>query len=110
MLAGLAAVTSRVELGPLVACTAFRAPALLARAAAAVDEIAGGRLRVALGSGWNEEEFRAFGLPFDRRAARFEEAFEQIRRLLAGERVTEEGAFSRLEDAVLLRRRRARRR
>jgi alkanesulfonate monooxygenase SsuD/methylene tetrahydromethanopterin reductase-like flavin-dependent oxidoreductase (luciferase family) len=98
VLAALAAVTSRVELGPLVACTAFRPPALLARAAAAVDEIAGSRLRVALGSGWNEEEFRAFGLPFDRRAARFEEAFEQIRRLLAGERVT----HGRLEDAVLL--------
>ncbi len=88
VLAAIAAVTSRVELGPLVACTAFRPPALLARAAAAVDELSGGRLRVALGSGWNEEEFRAFGLPFDRRVSRFEEAFEQIRRLLAGERVT----------------------
>ena len=43
---------------------------------------------VAVGSGWNEEEFRAFGIPFDRRIARFEEAFEIVRRLLAGERVT----------------------
>lgn len=102
ILAGLAAVTSRVELGPLVACTAFRQPALLARAAAAVDEISGGRLRVALGSGWNEAEFTAFGLPFDRRTPRFEEAFEIIRRLLAGERVTVDGAFTRLADAVLL--------
>jgi alkanesulfonate monooxygenase SsuD/methylene tetrahydromethanopterin reductase-like flavin-dependent oxidoreductase (luciferase family) len=102
VLAALATVTSRVELGPLVACTAFRPPGLLARAAAAVDEISAGRLRVALGSGWNEAEFAAFGLPFDRRAARFEEAFDQIRRLLAGERVTEDGAFGRLSDAVLL--------
>jgi alkanesulfonate monooxygenase SsuD/methylene tetrahydromethanopterin reductase-like flavin-dependent oxidoreductase (luciferase family) len=102
VLAAVAAVTTEVELGPLVACTAFRAPALLARAAAAVDELSGGRLRVALGSGWNETEFRAFGLPFDRRVARFTEAFEQIRRLLAGERVTVDGQFGGVEEAVLL--------
>jgi alkanesulfonate monooxygenase SsuD/methylene tetrahydromethanopterin reductase-like flavin-dependent oxidoreductase (luciferase family) len=101
-LAGLAAVTERVELGPLVACTAFRPPGLLARAAAAVDELSGGRLRVALGAGWNEEEFRAFGIPFDHRVSRFEEAFELVRRLLAGERVTLDGAYSTLDDAVLL--------
>jgi probable F420-dependent oxidoreductase len=101
-LAGLAAVTARVELGPLVACTAFHQPALLARAAAAVDEVSGGRLRVGLGAGWNEAEFRAFGLPFDRRVSRFEEAFEIIRRLLAGERVTFDGRFNKLDDAVLL--------
>src|SRR5205085_3549120 len=94
ILAALAAVTSRVELGPLVACTAFRPPGILARTAAAVDEISGGRLRLALGSGWNEAEFTAFGLPFDRRTSRFEEAFEIIRRLLAGERVTIDGAFT----------------
>jgi alkanesulfonate monooxygenase SsuD/methylene tetrahydromethanopterin reductase-like flavin-dependent oxidoreductase (luciferase family) len=102
MLAALAAVTSRVELGPLVACTAFRRPALLARTAAAIDEVSRGRLRVALGSGWNEAEFRAFGIPFDRRTARFEEAFDIVRRLLAGERVTFAGSFNTLADAVLL--------
>jgi probable F420-dependent oxidoreductase len=101
-LAGLAALTERVELGPLVACTAFRPPGLLARAAAAVDELSGGRLRVALGAGWNEEEFRAFGIPFDHRVSRFEEAFDAVRRLLAGERVTVDGTYSTLDDAVLL--------
>jgi alkanesulfonate monooxygenase SsuD/methylene tetrahydromethanopterin reductase-like flavin-dependent oxidoreductase (luciferase family) len=101
-LAGLAVATERVRLGPLVACTAFRDPGLLARAAAAVDELSGGRLVVALGSGWNEGEFAAFGLPFDRKVSRFAEAFEIVRRLLAGERVTFEGAFHRVEDAVLL--------
>jgi len=101
-LAGLAAVTERVELGPLVACTAFRPPGLLARAAAAVDELSGGRLRVALGAGWNEEEFRAFGIPFDHRVSRFEEAFEVVRGLLAGERVTLDGTYSALDDALLL--------
>ena len=102
LLAGLAAVTTRVELGPLVACTAFRDPGLLARTAAAVDELSGGRLRVALGAGWNEAEFRAFGLPFDHRVARFEEAFEIVRRLFAGERVTFAGRYHRLEDALVL--------
>ena len=101
-LAALAGVTDRVELGPLVACTAFRPPGILARTAAAVDEISGGRLRVALGAGWNEEEFRAYGLPSDRRTARFEESFEIVRRLLAGERVTFDGTFNTLDDAVLL--------
>jgi alkanesulfonate monooxygenase SsuD/methylene tetrahydromethanopterin reductase-like flavin-dependent oxidoreductase (luciferase family) len=102
LLAGLATVTERVQIGPLVACTAFHAPGILARTAAAVDELSGGRLVVALGSGWNETEFRAFGIPFERRAARFLEAFEIVRRLLAGERVTVHGEFHHVEDALLL--------
>jgi alkanesulfonate monooxygenase SsuD/methylene tetrahydromethanopterin reductase-like flavin-dependent oxidoreductase (luciferase family) len=102
MLAGLAAVTERVRLGPLVACTAFHPPGVLARMAAAVDEVSGGRLVLGLGAGWNEAEFRAFGLPFEHRASRFEEAFDIIRRLLEGERVTMAGRFHAVEDAVLL--------
>jgi alkanesulfonate monooxygenase SsuD/methylene tetrahydromethanopterin reductase-like flavin-dependent oxidoreductase (luciferase family) len=70
--------------------------------AAAIDEISGGRFVLGVGSGWNEPEFRAFGLPFDHRASRFLESFEIIRRLLAGERVTSEGRFWQVEDAVLL--------
>jgi alkanesulfonate monooxygenase SsuD/methylene tetrahydromethanopterin reductase-like flavin-dependent oxidoreductase (luciferase family) len=102
LLAGLAGVTDRVTLGPLVACTAFRRPGVLARTAAAVDELSGGRLVFGLGAGWNEAEFRAFGLPFDHRVARFKEAFEIIRRLLAGERVTFAGDYEAVTDAVLL--------
>jgi alkanesulfonate monooxygenase SsuD/methylene tetrahydromethanopterin reductase-like flavin-dependent oxidoreductase (luciferase family) len=102
ILAGLATVTERVAIGPLVACTAFRPPGLLARTAAAVDELSGGRLVVALGAGWNEAEFRAFGVPYDQRVSRFEESFEIVRRLLSGERVTHTGRFHRVEDAVLL--------
>jgi alkanesulfonate monooxygenase SsuD/methylene tetrahydromethanopterin reductase-like flavin-dependent oxidoreductase (luciferase family) len=101
-LAWLAGITERVELGPLVACTAFHPPGILARQAAAVDELSGGRLVVALGAGWNEAEFRAFGLPFDNHVSRFEEAFTIVRRLLAGERVTFEGRFHSVDDAVLL--------
>jgi alkanesulfonate monooxygenase SsuD/methylene tetrahydromethanopterin reductase-like flavin-dependent oxidoreductase (luciferase family) len=101
-LAALAASTERVKLGPLVASTAFHPPGLVARMAAAIDEISGGRFVLGVGTGWNETEFRAFGIPFDRRVARFEEAFTIVRRLLAGERVTFEGAYYRVEDAVLL--------
>jgi probable F420-dependent oxidoreductase len=102
VLAALAAVTERVRLGPLVACAGFHPPGLLARMAAAVAEISGGRFVLGLGAGWNEEEFRAFGLPFDRRVARFEEAFAIVRGLLAGERVTVHGRHHAVEDAVLL--------
>jgi probable F420-dependent oxidoreductase len=101
-LAALAAVTSRVRLGPLVAATAFHAPGILARAAASVDEVSGGRLVLGIGAGWNETEFRAFGFPFDRRVSRFAESFDVIRRLLAGERVSLSGTFVSVEDAVLL--------
>ena len=102
VLAALAAATERVRLGPLVAATAFPPPGLIARAAAAIDEISGGRFTLGLGTGWNDVEFRAFGIPFERRVARFEEAFEIIRRLLAGERVTYDGDHYRVDDAVLL--------
>jgi alkanesulfonate monooxygenase SsuD/methylene tetrahydromethanopterin reductase-like flavin-dependent oxidoreductase (luciferase family) len=101
LLAALAAVTERVHLGPLVACTAFAPPGLLARKAAAVQEISNGRLVLGLGAGWNEVEFAAFDIPFDYRASRFEEAFEIIRRLLAGERVTYAGRFEQLRGAVV---------
>jgi alkanesulfonate monooxygenase SsuD/methylene tetrahydromethanopterin reductase-like flavin-dependent oxidoreductase (luciferase family) len=85
-----------------VACVAFHVPGVLAKVAATVDEISGGRLVLGLGAGWNEVEFRAFGIPFDHRAARFEEAFEIVRRLLSGDHVTFEGRFHRVDDAILL--------
>lgn len=102
MLAALAASTSRVSLGPLVASTAFHPPGLIARMAAAIQEISGGRFVLGLGSGWNEVEFGAFGLPFEGRASRFLEAFEIVRRLVDGERVTFAGTFFELQDAVVL--------
>jgi alkanesulfonate monooxygenase SsuD/methylene tetrahydromethanopterin reductase-like flavin-dependent oxidoreductase (luciferase family) len=101
-LAWLAGITERVELGPLVACTAFHPPGILARMFAAVDELSGGRVVAALGAGWNVPEFEAFGLPFDHPVSRFAEAFEIVRRLLAGQRVTFAGRYHQVEDAVLL--------
>jgi probable F420-dependent oxidoreductase len=102
LLAALAGITERVALGPLVACLGFHTPGILAKMAATVDEIGGGRLVLGVGAGWNATEFRAFGVSFDRRVARFEESFEVVRRLLGGERVTFHGRFVDLDDAVLL--------
>ena len=82
LMAAIAAVTSRVEFGPLVACTNFHNPALLAKQATTLDEVSGGRLVLGLGAGWNETEFRSYGFPYDHRIDRFEEAFTIIRSLL----------------------------
>jgi alkanesulfonate monooxygenase SsuD/methylene tetrahydromethanopterin reductase-like flavin-dependent oxidoreductase (luciferase family) len=102
MLAALAASTSRIKLGPLVAATAFHAPAMLAKLAATVDEVSGGRLILGLGAGWNETEFRAFGFPFDHRISRFEEAFTIIRTLLREGRIDFDGRFYQARDCELL--------
>ena len=101
-LAALAVLTTRVRLGPLVAATAFHSPGVIARMAASIDEASGGRFTLGLGAGWNETEFRAFGFPFDHTVSRFEESFEIVRGLLAGEHVTFNGEFHSVEDAVLL--------
>ena len=95
-------MTRRVRLGPLVACLNFHPPAVLAKIAATVDELSDGRLIVGMGAGWNRTEFDAFGIPFDHRASRFEESFEIVRRLLAGERVTFTGRWHSTDEAVLL--------
>ena len=100
-LAALAAVTQRVQLGPLVASTSFHAPAMLAKQAATVDAISGGRLVLGLGAGWNEREYRAYGFPYDHRVSRFEEAFTVIRRLLREGRADFAGTYYRVEDCVL---------
>ena len=102
MLAALAASTSRIRLGPLVACTAFHAPAMLAKLAATVDEISGGRLILGLGAGWNETEFRAFGFPFDHRIDRFEEAFTIVRTLLRDGAVDFDGRHFQVRNCELL--------
>ena len=101
-LAAIAAVTSRVEIGPLVASTSFHEPGVLAKMAATVDEISGGRLIVGLGAGWNELEYAAFGFPFDHRISRFEEAFAIIRTLLREGRIDFDGRYYTLRDCELL--------
>ncbi len=100
-LAALACVTERVELGPLVASTSFHTPAMLAKLAATVDAISGGRLILGLGAGWNQREYTAFGFPYDKRISRFEEAFTIIRELLRTGRSDFRGAYYDVVDCVL---------
>jgi probable F420-dependent oxidoreductase len=85
MLSALAVLTSRARLGTLVLATGFRPPTLLAKMAATLDQLAGGRLDLGLGAGWNEAEFTENGLPFPRpgeRLAMLEEALGVLRALL----------------------------
>src|SRR3954451_13539791 len=100
-LAAIAAVTERVEVGPLVASTGFHAPAMLAKLATTVDAISQGRLILGLGAGWNRREFDAYGFPYDRRVSRFAEALTIIEKLLREGRTTFHGEFYELDDCVL---------
>ena len=102
MMGALAAATSRVTIGPLVACANFHNPALLAKQAATVDEIAGGRFVLGLGAGWNVTEFEAFGFAYDHRVDRFEEAFTIIRTLLQEGEIDFAGTYYQARDCELL--------
>ncbi len=99
--AALSAVTERLQLGTLVSSLGFHDPAMIAKMSATIDAISGGRFVLGVGSGWNEREYRAYGLPFDRRVDRFEEAFGLLRRLLAGETVTHSGTYYTLDRCVI---------
>jgi alkanesulfonate monooxygenase SsuD/methylene tetrahydromethanopterin reductase-like flavin-dependent oxidoreductase (luciferase family) len=101
-LAALATVVPRVELGALVMCASFRNPGLMAKMAATLDDLSGGRLILGLGSGWHEPEYDAFGFTFDHRVGRFAEDLEITARLLRKERVSFDGRWRQLDDAVLI--------
>jgi probable F420-dependent oxidoreductase len=101
VLSAVAAVTSRVEIGPLVLALPFRNPALTAKMAAELDEVSGGRFILGLGCGWHEPEFDAFGYPFDHRVSRFEEGMQIVAPLVREGRVSFEGRYHRAVDAEL---------
>jgi alkanesulfonate monooxygenase SsuD/methylene tetrahydromethanopterin reductase-like flavin-dependent oxidoreductase (luciferase family) len=101
-LAALAEATERVTIAPFVASTSFHSPAMLAKKAATVDDISGGRLILGLGAGWNEVEYRAFGFPYDRRVDRFEEAFTVIRTLIREGKIDFEGRYYSIRDCELV--------
>ncbi len=102
----LADNTRRIEFGPLVSPVSFRHPVITAWQASAVDSLAGGRLRLGIGAGWQEREHETYGfdlLDTDRRFARFEEGLEVVTRLLRSEEpVSFEGEFYRLNNALLV--------
>ena len=92
-LSALAQATRRVEIGTLVTCNSFRHPAILAKMATTVDEISHARLILGIGAGWNEPEYQAFGLPFDHRVGRIEEALQIIKPLLRDGHVDFSGKY-----------------
>jgi alkanesulfonate monooxygenase SsuD/methylene tetrahydromethanopterin reductase-like flavin-dependent oxidoreductase (luciferase family) len=102
ILAGLAAATDRIQIGPLVSCMSFRNPAMLAKIAETVDEISDGRLILGLGAGWHEPEYVAYGYPFDHRVSRFEEGLAIVRSLLKTGHANIQGRFERAIDCELI--------
>ena len=101
-LAGLAAVTTRMRLGPLVTSTSYRNPALIAKMAETVDEMSRGRLVLGIGAGHIPFESHAFGFPYDHRASRFEEAIQIITGLLRDRKVDFEGTYYAARECELL--------
>ena len=95
MLAALADATSRLELGPLVLCTPFRNPGMIAWAANTIDEISGGRFVLGLGSGWSQPEFDGFGFEFGRRVSLFEDSVNVIVPLLREGKVDYDGRLAK---------------
>lgn len=98
---GLARETNSVRLSLLVSPITFRHPSVITKAAGSLDQMAGGRFDLGLGTGWMEEEHRAFGIPFPTASERFqrlEEALQYLRASIAGHNF--EGSFYRLEADV----------
>lgn len=102
VLTALAEATSRIRLGPWVTATPLRNPAILAKMAATLDEVSGGRFILGLGSGWNRPTFDAFGVPFDHRVDRFEEALQIIVSLLREGRVDFAGRYFTARDCEIV--------
>src|ERR671938_862468 len=102
VLSALAEATTQVELATVVLCTPFRNPAILAKMAVTLDEVSGGRVILGLGAGWHQPEFEAFGVPFDHRVSRFEEALQIIGPLLRQGRVDFSGTYYAARNCELI--------
>jgi F420-dependent oxidoreductase-like protein len=103
LLAALAATTSTLRLGTLVTCNSYRPPSLLAKMAAGIDAMSGGRVDFGLGAGWKEMEYRAYGYPFPsiaQRQAQLAEASRLIRLLWTEESASFDGEHFTLDGAV----------
>ncbi len=103
LLAALARDTKRVRLGCLVTAAQYRNPALLAKIVAGVDQMSGGRIEFGIGAGWKDNEYKAYGIPFDEPGARVTQMNEAIKICVAlwtQERATFKGKHYRVEDAV----------
>ena len=101
-LAAAAAATTSLRVGAFVFANDYRHPLILAREAATLDFLSGGRLEMGMGAGWMTSDYRRLGMAYDpgpRRVDRLEEAIPLVKRLLTGETVTHQGEHYRLEGA-----------
>jgi len=102
LMSALSTITSRVRIGTLVLCNSFRHPSLLAKMASTLDNISDGRLEFAIGAGWFEPEYRAYGYPFPDTVTRIEqlrEAVKVIKSMWTEEKATFKGKYYRIEEA-----------
>jgi alkanesulfonate monooxygenase SsuD/methylene tetrahydromethanopterin reductase-like flavin-dependent oxidoreductase (luciferase family) len=100
MMAGVAAASEGLQIGSLVACTGYRNPGVIAKMAEAIDDISDGRFILGLGAGWHQPEYEMFGLPFDHRVSRFEEAIRIIQPLLRTGEADVQGRFFQANGAL----------
>ena len=104
VLAGLARDTEGIRIGPMVSAQSYRNPALLAKIAAGIDRMSGGRLEFGVGAGWKEVEYRAYGYEFPDapvRVTQLVETLEICTRLWSQEHASYRGKHYGIENAVL---------
>ncbi len=102
LMAALAAAVPDVTIGPMVACTAYRNPGVIAKMTEMIQDVSGGRFILGLGAGWHKPEYDQFGMPYEPRVSRFEEALAIIRGLLRDGKVDFQGSYSQANQAVNL--------
>lgn len=103
LMAALAATTERVRLGQMCTCNSYRPPSYLAKVAASIDVISGGRVEMGIGAGWYEHEYDGYGYPFPKpsvRIGQLREGVEIMQRLWTEEEVSYDGSHYRLDRAI----------
>ncbi|MDJ0952724.1 MAG: LLM class F420-dependent oxidoreductase [Acidimicrobiia bacterium] len=103
LMAALAAATDTVRLGQMCTCNGYRPPAYLAKVAASIDAISGGRLEMGIGAGWYEHEYNGYGYPFPKASVRIGqlgEAVEIMKRMWTEEEASFAGKYYRLDGAI----------
>nr|MBA3379453.1 LLM class flavin-dependent oxidoreductase [Chloroflexia bacterium] len=100
LMAAIAAQVPNVQIGPLVACTAYRNPGVIAKMTEMIQDISGGRFILGLGAGWHKPEYEQFGIRFEPRVSQFEEALEIIHGLIRHGEADVQGQYSQTNQAV----------
>ncbi len=100
LMAAVAAAVPNLQIGPMVACTAYRNPGVIVKMTEMIDEISDGRFILGLGAGWHKPEYDGFGIPFEPRVTRFEEAMKIIHPLLRSGTADFQGRFYQANDGL----------